>query len=173
MVKRESRRALRRPCARGRSCGAAAPQPSRRAAPWAKDARGRSLRTSYKLEGSNLVQLVETRGAAFPVIADPTAYPVCGYLSCSIFFSRSTTRDIAAGTPWEIFAGVAASACFRIPNPVAAGVCAGAVAVYSVTGYLTAQQAARNRACLKLTVPYSTPYNLPTWGTSNTSNCRD
>ena len=142
-------------------------------APWAKDALGRSLRTSYKLDGSNLIQLVETRGAAFPVIADPTVYPVCGYASCSIFFSRTTTKDIAAGTPWTIFAGAAIAACGKIPNPFGAAACAGVAAVYSVTGYLTAQQATRNNACLKLVVPYfGGPSNPPYWDISNTSNCR-
>jgi hypothetical protein len=41
------------------------------AAPWAKDATGRSLPTRYTLEGTTLVQDTDTTGAQFPVVADP------------------------------------------------------------------------------------------------------
>lgn len=39
--------------------------------PWAKDSTGRSLPTSYSLQGGTLVQKVDTAGASFPVVADP------------------------------------------------------------------------------------------------------
>lgn len=41
-------------------------------APWAVDADGRSLPTRYEISGSTLTQIVDTTGAAFPVVADPT-----------------------------------------------------------------------------------------------------
>lgn len=41
------------------------------AKPWAKDANGESLATSYSIRGGKLVQSVDVRGAEFPVIADP------------------------------------------------------------------------------------------------------
>jgi hypothetical protein len=41
-------------------------------APWAVDARGKSLSTSYTLRGRTLIQNVDTDGAQFPVVADPT-----------------------------------------------------------------------------------------------------
>ncbi|OIJ94903.1 hypothetical protein BIV25_21170 [Streptomyces sp. MUSC 14] len=41
-------------------------------APWAKDARGRDVPTSYRLDGNTLVQRVDfTAVTAFPVVADP------------------------------------------------------------------------------------------------------
>ncbi|MBB6406713.1 hypothetical protein [Arthrobacter sp. AZCC_0090] len=40
-------------------------------APWAKDANGDSLRTSYSVSGNVITQHVDTKGAAFPVVADP------------------------------------------------------------------------------------------------------
>ncbi|MDK1472739.1 hypothetical protein QNO07_04735 [Streptomyces sp. 549] len=41
-------------------------------APWAKDANGRPVPTSYRLEGNTVIQTVETsRDTAFPVVADP------------------------------------------------------------------------------------------------------
>lgn len=52
-------------------------------APWAVDAAGMSLPTSYEVQGSTLIQRVDTAGAIFPVVADPTYYPrPCnGYVS--------------------------------------------------------------------------------------------
>lgn len=41
-------------------------------APWAVDAEGQSLPTHYEISGSTLTQVVDTTGAAFPVVADPT-----------------------------------------------------------------------------------------------------
>ncbi|MEW2488173.1 DNRLRE domain-containing protein [Streptomyces sp. NPDC048411] len=42
------------------------------AAPWAKDANGKSLATSYRLEGGILIQTVSfDANTAFPVVADP------------------------------------------------------------------------------------------------------
>lgn len=41
-------------------------------APWAIDAAGRSLSTHYEISGSKLTQVVDTTGALFPVVADPT-----------------------------------------------------------------------------------------------------
>ena len=39
--------------------------------PWAKDATGRSLPTSYGLDGTVLVQRTDTTAAVYPVVADP------------------------------------------------------------------------------------------------------
>lgn len=41
-------------------------------APWAVDAEGRTLPTHYEIAGSTLRQVVDTTGATFPVVADPT-----------------------------------------------------------------------------------------------------
>ncbi|GAA4593608.1 hypothetical protein BJY16_001043 [Actinoplanes octamycinicus] len=40
-------------------------------APWARDAAGRHLPTSYRLEGDTLIQETDVSGATFPVVADP------------------------------------------------------------------------------------------------------
>ncbi len=42
--------------------------------PWAKDATGRDLPTSYSWEGDVLTQHVDLSDAVFPVLADPTWY---------------------------------------------------------------------------------------------------
>ncbi len=41
-------------------------------APWAVDADGEAVRTSYKLSGSAIVQTIQHSGAAYPVVADPS-----------------------------------------------------------------------------------------------------
>lgn len=41
-------------------------------APWAVDASGQSLLTHYEISGPTLTQIVDTTGATFPVVADPT-----------------------------------------------------------------------------------------------------
>ena len=41
------------------------------AVPWALDANGEEIPTSYALDGTTLVQTVEHHGAAYPVYADP------------------------------------------------------------------------------------------------------
>jgi hypothetical protein len=40
-------------------------------APWAVDANGKRLPTAYSVDGSTLVQTVDTSRAAYPVVADP------------------------------------------------------------------------------------------------------
>ncbi len=40
-------------------------------APWAIDADGQTLATEYEVDGNTITQVVDTRGAAFPVVADP------------------------------------------------------------------------------------------------------
>lgn len=41
-------------------------------APWAVDANGKKLPTSYSISGDMITQTVETVGASFPVVADPS-----------------------------------------------------------------------------------------------------
>lgn len=39
--------------------------------PWAKDANGKSLPTKYEIRGTQLIQVIDHKGAAYPVVADP------------------------------------------------------------------------------------------------------
>lgn len=118
--------------------------------PWAHDADGKQLPTSYTVvPGSNIVtQHVDTTGAAFPVTADPSTG--CGVGWCSVYFNRAETKAIAAGGP----AGTAAltAGCALIGTPVVGGVCA------LVSGAITAfaQGANANDNCLGI-VGYGVP----------------
>lgn len=48
------------------------------AAPWAVDANGKSLPTSYEVSGNVVRQIINTEGAAFPIVADPDLWWVIG-----------------------------------------------------------------------------------------------
>lgn len=60
--------------------------------PWAKDAAGRSLATSYSLDGNTLVQRIDTTNAQFPVTADP--HYTWGIISGTIYFNKRETATI-------------------------------------------------------------------------------
>ena len=75
--------------------------------PWAVDADGEPIATSYRLEGSTLVQTVDHHGAAYPVVADPawipvavgacTVSPTCAYVATYVI----TTGPAIAGFAWR------------------------------------------------------------------------
>lgn len=45
--------------------------------PWAKDAKGSKVPTSYRVEGNKIIQVVEfTKNNVFPIVADPSAWKV-------------------------------------------------------------------------------------------------
>ncbi|MCP3805548.1 hypothetical protein NLX83_40420 [Allokutzneria sp. A3M-2-11 16] len=68
--------------------------PLGRVAPaWAVDAKGKRLATRYELTGTTLTQVLEHRGAAYPVVADPVVTVDCGYIRCAYVFSRSFTKN--------------------------------------------------------------------------------
>ena len=52
------------------------------ATPWALDATGAEIPTSFALDGSTLVQTVNHQGATYPVIADPCGWSWRGALDC-------------------------------------------------------------------------------------------
>ncbi|MGX7681695.1 hypothetical protein ACSMXN_22650 [Jatrophihabitans sp. DSM 45814] len=64
-------------------------------APWAKDATGKSLPTTYSLNGNQLSQHVDTTGAIFPVVADP--HYTWGWVTGTIYFNKTETKKFAVG----------------------------------------------------------------------------
>jgi hypothetical protein len=74
--------------AAGRAVGAVRP-------PWAIDARGTSVRTSFEVRGRTLVQHVAHRGAVYPVIADPSID--FGLTSATITLNAKDQRIILSG----------------------------------------------------------------------------
>ncbi|WP_031155363.1 hypothetical protein [Streptomyces erythrochromogenes] len=65
-------------------------------APWAKDANGKAVPTSYRLDGNTLVQTIETGpDTAYPVVADP--HYTWGIISGTVYFNKSETKVLALG----------------------------------------------------------------------------
>ena len=98
--------------------------------PWAVDAAGQNLPTSYRVEGTTITQTVDLADAVFPVVADPSYG--CGVGWCSVYFNRSETHDWATGGIAAL--GGAAAAC-GIGGPVAiaaCGVAAGAIGAMAI-----------------------------------------
>jgi hypothetical protein len=109
--------------------------------PWAKDALGNNLPTSFTVNGTTITQHVDTTGAVFPVVADPQQG--CGAGWCSIYFNKSETKDI--GSAGLTALGGAAAAC-GFGGPPAVFACAAAAASIGAT----AQYADNHGQCLGL-----------------------
>ncbi|HUR07281.1 MAG TPA: hypothetical protein VM347_32375 [Nonomuraea sp.] len=64
--------------------------------PWAKDANGNAVPTSYRVEGMTLIQTVNHAGAAYPVVADPALKLQCEWWKamCRLIFSKKLTKKI-------------------------------------------------------------------------------
>ncbi|MDB5163996.1 MAG: hypothetical protein JWS12_614 [Candidatus Saccharibacteria bacterium] len=57
--------------------------------PWAVDAVGKRLATSYRISGNTLTQRVDVKNAVFPVVADPTYYA----MTCDAGYYTSASAD--------------------------------------------------------------------------------
>ncbi len=62
-------------------------------APWAYDAAGRALHTSFAVQGDTIVQHVDTQGASFPIVIDP--HFTFGIITGTVYFNKNETSDIA------------------------------------------------------------------------------
>lgn len=97
------------------------------AAPWARDARGRSLPTRYEVRpDGGLRQLVDTRGAQFPVVADPK-YSL-GFYRVPVWYveyywSEMWRNKLIMDKYGAPTAAVVGAICSKIPNAVAKAVC--------------------------------------------------
>jgi len=68
------------------------------AAPWARDAAGRSVPSYYKFAGNVVTQIVDHRGATYPVVADP--WVSWHWWGVTVGFTRSDLTFLAAvGSP--------------------------------------------------------------------------
>ncbi|MGI5532477.1 hypothetical protein ACQEVX_35450 [Streptomyces syringium] len=80
-------------------------------APWAKDAHGKPVATSYKLDGNQLIQQVETnKDTVFPVVADPKI--TWGNVTGTAYFTKGETKSIA------IYGATAALSVGLLPPPL-------------------------------------------------------
>lgn len=106
-------------------------------APWAKDANGKKVHTSYKLEGDTLVQQIDTTAdTAFPVVADPQFK--WGIITGTLYFNKSETNKAALG------GGFLAAAAGMIPG-------IGAPSSITLAGWTTMANIAKSHGkCLKI-----------------------
>ena len=106
------------------------------APPWAQDANGKAVPTSFTVDGNTLVQHVNHKGAAYPVVADPSFQGDCGYVTCTLRLNRAMTKNARdAGA----IIGIAAGACATFSGPVAI-VCGAAIApAAGITAVLAAR----------------------------------
>lgn len=124
------------------------------AAPWARDAKGRSLPTRYELRPQGgLRQVVDTRGATFPVVADPK-YSL-GFYRVPVWYIEYYWSDMwrnkllmdKYGSPTG---AVVAGLCSAIPYAPAKAVCAYFVKARWSTLRSQLNYGIANKRCLKV-----------------------
>lgn len=81
-------------------------------APWAIDAAGTSLPTSYVLTDDTITQTIDTAGAQFPIVADP--HYTWGIITGTVYFNKSETLKIAASTAFIAALGAFAPPPFNV-----------------------------------------------------------
>ena len=129
---------------------------SRFSAPWATDAAGRSLPTHYTLNGKVLAQVVDTRGATFPVVADPRW--IWDFVHTGYHFNKAETANLA------VVAGAASAFAMFAPPPFDV-----LLLVYGVGLAAHAQLATNAGHCVLLT---GGGMPLQYWGTQSQGYCR-
>ncbi|WP_423183890.1 hypothetical protein [Arthrobacter sp. NyZ413] len=130
--------------------------------PWAVDATGKDLPTSYSVNGNILQQDINLRGAAFPVVADPRT--ACDAWFCTVEFNKSETKTIA-DNGWQA-TGVVSLGCGLL-TPGMAVLCG------AIGGALTiaASQAHNQGDCVGIrTYRWTSQISFPV--IYNGSNCR-
>jgi hypothetical protein len=107
--------------------------------PWARDSQGQMLPTLFSVEGHDLVQHVDARGATYPVTADPKI--TWGWITGTVYFNKSETRKLAAVNTAASVLAAALPAPFKV-----AVIPLGALAV-------RAQWALADNKCIKIKLP--------------------
>jgi hypothetical protein len=144
------------------------------AAPWAKDANGKSLPTSYTISGSTLLQTVQTRGAAFPVVADPRIERTgpLGLTGVRIWFTRKETESLyRQKTQITTGAGLANIACGFLSGPLSP-ICLAVVDVTLGDFLVNIDEAHRDNHCINLEIRLvPPPPGLPDWDDGDGEYC--
>lgn len=119
-------------------------------APWALDATGRALPTRYSVEGTSIVQSVDTTNATFPVVADPSV--ATGYYIVPVFYVQYTwTETNYINTHIAYSSPAAALLCSR--TGVAAPFCTFFAAALIIDVTNTTRDAIAHKRCLKQRLP--------------------
>ena len=101
-------------------------------APWALDANNKKLPTHYAVKGSSVVQTIDTRGAAYPVVADPwVTFGWNIYLHLEPWFQKSLLGAGVTGAATMIAALICTPSIAG--GPVAVAACFGVIAAAAWT----------------------------------------
>lgn len=127
--------------------------------PWAVDANGTPVPTRYELDGTTLVQTVETRvDTAFPVVADPKFK--WGIVSGKVYFNRSETKKIrdwsnkvAGASNWCSIVGTGAGIWKKVAKAAGhvGGMCTVVNVIYSNANKIAAN-AYKKGGCVKVKI---------------------
>jgi len=130
---------------------------------WATDANGSPVETTYSIDGSTLIQSINTEDAAFPVVADPQY--ACDGISCTLEFNRSETLTFKE-TGWG--GSAAATAACALGGPGFAVACGALGAVVTIT----ATQAYNQGDCLGIRNTGPSPVYPVIYSRAESANCR-
>lgn len=140
--------------------------------PWAVDAAGSAVPTRYEIDGSDLIQVVDHEGSAYPVLADPDVVKNCGTISCTWYWSVAATHRLAdalLGPDGGLAAGITSGvACYALAATGPGGLACGLI--YTAGSYALARAlnaADRGNRCFTV----STPPRL-TFGSVSQTNSR-
>lgn len=136
------------------------------AAPWAKDANGVDVPTTYELNGTTLTQVVEHRGAgvAYPVVADPTYTSL--WWGIAIKLTNAETRGLRDNLNLSYNAGATAM-CAYVPTKLGTSACIVAAVIRLGTWQKPILDAARQGRCAQINYPYGSGPAL--WNVTNES----
>jgi hypothetical protein len=125
-------------------------------APWARDAKGTSLRTWYEARGQDLVQHVDTKGAVYPIIADPWVTTGFWYTIPVFYVEFSWSETWAIHNALKSSVGDAIDkACGLIPNKVYKAACKLILGVFKTDVKNTVKAAIAAKKCYKVRLPPS------------------
>lgn len=130
--------------------------------PWAKDAEGRDLATSYSIEGEAVVQTVDVADASFPVVADPTwtvggakaVVPSVRGGAADIYLNKKFSKDF---TTVNNFACGSVAAVIGLAGTPLAGVGAGVICGAAAAAWSIALN---HNQCAVLTLRTTVPPQL-------------
>ncbi|MGV9382292.1 hypothetical protein ACWDRB_41225 [Nonomuraea sp. NPDC003707] len=142
--------------------------------PWAKDANGNPVPTSYRVEGMTLIQTVEHAGAAYPVVADPALKLQCEWWKamCRVIFSKKLTSQIHSSWLYAGAAGavkVADAACDKSKNSKIKLACKVMFAAGIAQYIYKIREAANKKQCFALRMQWPGPI---VWGEVRKKSCQ-
>ena len=117
-------------------------------APWARDAEGRDIATSYAVDGTTIVQHLEVPAdAVYPLEADPKH--TWGWVTGTAYYNRPETRSLKTRSYAYV---VAAGLCAAFGTQTAGAACAIGAAV-ALQWTFVANNAYGDGKCVKIKVP--------------------